>query len=254
MILDSGSMHKIATQSLADIITNYPSAIGVMEKYALNYCCDGKRTLYQACMDIGLNIEKVLEELVSIPKIISKKQMPFAKMDVDQLLSYIIIHHHYYIKESMPVIDAHLSHVKLTQGLGFPYMVKVHELFRLFMRDMILHMDREEKVLFPRIKEDEHLVKNGKSSESFSGYFQNLIKVAEVAHTEEGNVFYEIRRLTQNYKAPEGAGKIFKKVLKELKEFEEDLHKHVHLERNILFPKAIKFELRSHPVNHGIKF
>jgi len=107
---------------------------------------------------------------------------------------------------------------------------------------MTLHMEKEEHALFPRIKEAENLFNTGRSSEIIEGYIQMPITALESDHDEAGNIMYEIRMLTDNYTPPQDACTTFKVTLAELKEFEEDLHKHVHLENNILFPKAIQYE------------
>ena len=107
---------------------------------------------------------------------------------------------------------------------------------------MNLHMEKEEAALFPRIKEVENLSKAGRASEIAEGYIQIPINAMEADHEEAGDIMYEIRTLTNNYTHPQDACTTFKVALAELKEFEEDLHKHVHLENNILFPNAIQYE------------
>jgi len=142
----------------------------------------------------------------------------------------------------MPTIIAHLNKVATKHGDRFPYMRKVYELFEIIVREMTLHMHKEETILFPRIKKAEELFIAGKFSEIAKGFVQAPINAMEADHEEAGDILYEIRTLTNNYAEPHGACTTFKVTLAELKEFEEDLHKHVHLENNILFPKAIKYE------------
>jgi regulator of cell morphogenesis and NO signaling len=108
------------------------------------------------------------------------------------------------------------------------------------MQEMTLHMQKEEVILFPRIKEVEKLATDKSGVATDSGYISGPINVMETEHEHAGDLLYEIRRLTNSYTAPEGACTTFMVCMDELKAFEEDLHKHVHLENNILFPFAEK--------------
>lgn len=235
-------MINITEQTLASIVTGNHQAVPVLEKYNLDFCCKGKRTLAQACAEKGIKIESITEELRSLTEAAGKQQMPFTEMNAEQLISYILIHHHFYVKQAMPTIFSHLHKVATKHGDRYPYMKKVYDLFVIMIREMTLHMEKEEVALFPRIKEAENLFKAGRSSEITKGYIQMPINAMESDHEEAGDIMYEIRTLTNNYTSPQDACTTFKVTLAELKEFEEDLHKHVHLENNILFPKAIQYE------------
>ena len=235
-------MTDITKQTLASLVTGNHQVVPVLEKYNLDFCCKGKRTLEQACAKKRIRIESITEELKNLTNAAAKQQMPFTEMNAEQLISYILIHHHFYVKQSMPTIFSHLHKVATKHGDRFPYMKKVYDLFVIIMREMTLHMEKEEAALFPRIKEVENLSKAGRASEIAEGYIQIPINALEADHEQAGNILYEIRTLTNNYTPPEDACTTFKVTLAELKEFEEDLHKHVHLENNILFPKAVQYE------------
>ena len=235
-------MTTLAEQTLAAIVTGTPQAVPVLEKYNLDFCCKGKRTLAKACEEKGIKIESITRELSSLINTPANKQMPFTEMSAEQLINYILIHHHFYVKQSMPTIITHLDKVATKHGDRFPDMKKVYDLFIIIKREMTLHMQKEEAILFPRIKVTEGLFSAGKFSEIPKDYIQLPINGIEADHEEAGNIMYEIRRLTNNYTAPENTCTTFKVTLAELKEFEENLHSHVHLENNILFPKAIQYE------------
>jgi len=235
-------MTNIVEQTLASIVTGNHQAVPVLEKYNLDFCCKGKRTLAQACEEKGIKIESITEELKNLTNAAGKQQMPFTEMSAEQLISYILINHHFYVKQSMPAIFSHLHKVATKHGDRFPNMQKVYDLFVIIMREMTVHMEKEESDLFPRIKEVENLSRSGRSSEILPGYIQIPVDAMEADHEEAGDILYEIRTLTNNYMPPADACTTFKVTLAELKEFEEDLHKHVHLENNILFPKAIRYE------------
>ena len=235
-------MKEIAEQTLASIVTGNHQVVPVLERYNLDFCCKGKRTLAQACAEKGIKIESITEELTSFSGVTGKQQMPFTEMGCEQLISYILIHHHFYVKQSMPTIMAHLNKVATKHGDRFPYMIDVYNMFAVIMREMTLHMKKEEGILFHRIKKVESLFKSGRSSEIIHGFIQAPVNAMEADHEEAGDIMYQIRSVTNNYTPPQDACTTFKVLLAELKEFEEDLHKHVHIENNILFPKAIQYE------------
>ena len=233
-------MTQTAEQTLASIVTGHHQTVPVLEKYNLDFCCKGKRTLSQACTEKGLSVQKIMEEL-NIATLINKgSSMPFAEMTAEQLIGYIIIHHHFYLKQSMPTIAEHLTKVATKHAQRFPYMSKVLDLFLHLKNEMMLHMHKEETILFPRIKEVESFYHFKQQKNLGINYIDGPVVMMENEHDEAGAILYKIRQLTNNYIPPEEACTTFKVSLAELKEFEEDLHRHVHLENNILFPLAQK--------------
>lgn len=231
-------MTNISEQTLASLVTQHHQSATVLEKYDLDFCCKGKRTLAEACKEKNLSLEDILAELQLFTAPEEKLQMPFEQMTAEQLIGYILIHHHFYVKQSMPAIYGHLEKVAGKHGEKFPNMLMVLQLFASIMEEMTQHMQKEEMILFPRIKEVEQLT--SENHIPASGYITGPINVMEAEHEHAGELLYEIRSLTNNYTAPEGACTTFRVCLDELKTFEEDLHKHVHLENNILFPLAEK--------------
>ena len=233
-------MTNTSEQTLAAIVTQQHQAVPVLEKYNLDFCCKGKRTLAQACTEKGLSVEEVMKELEASADTDRKSSMPFIEMSAEQLIGLILIHHHFYRKQNMPIIAAHLTKVAAKHGERFPYMVEVLELFLHLKNEMTLHMQKEETVLFPRIKEVESFYHFKQPKKLDSNYINGPVGVMEQEHDEAGEIMRRIRELTGNYIPPEEACTTFKVSLAELKEFEEDLHRHVHLENNILFPLAEK--------------
>lgn len=230
-------MKNIQEQTLASIVSDNHKVVPVLEKYNLDFCCKGKRTLAQACAENGIKISNITDELEFLNDGTGKQQMPFTEMDAEQLISHIVTHHHFYIKQTAPTIAAHLQKVATKHGDRFPFMRQVNDLFGILTTELSLHMEEEEKTLFPRIREVDNLVKSGKSAQFVSANIDTFINLMEADHNEAGNIMYEIRRLTNNYTPPQDACTTFRITLAELKEFEQDLHKHVHLENNILFPR-----------------
>ena len=233
-------MINIAQQTLATIVTNNHFAVPVLEKYHLDFCCKGKRTLADACTEKGLSVTAISDELEKITASPVSNKMPFTEMTAEQLISYILIHHHFYVKQSMPTILGHLEKVAIKHGDRFPNMVEVLCLFKEINEEMTAHMQKEETILFPRIKE---VVASYDAKENLNlsdVYIAGPVKVMELEHEHAGDVLYKIRTLTNNYTPPADACTTFQVSLAELKEFEEDLHRHVHLENNLLFPMAEK--------------
>ena len=233
-------MSTIAEQTLASIVSSNHQAVPVLEKYHLDFCCKGKRTLAEACTEKGLPVETIAEELENRMKAEQGKILPFDSMTAEQLISYILIHHHFYVKQSMPTILTHLEKVAMKHGERFPYMTEVLYLFRNIHEEMTMHMHKEEVILFPRIKEIEAVFSIQQKRNFAEGYIAAPIQVMETEHDHAGELLYRIRELTNGYTAPADACTTFKVSLAELKEFEEDLHRHVHLENNLLFPLAEK--------------
>jgi regulator of cell morphogenesis and NO signaling len=233
-------MISFKEKTLASIVTEHSQSVNILEKYDLDFCCKGKRTLAQACMDQDLPVDNIAKELEGLVSFEENKHKPFAEMKAHELISYILLHHHFYVKQSMPTIIAHLEKVVAKHGERFPYMVKVFQLFSAIREEMTLHMQKEEMVLFPRIKEIENLFITSQRSKLAKGYINGPVSVMEMEHEHAGELLFEIRHLTNNYTPPVDACTTFKLSLSELKEFEQDLHRHVHLENNLLFPLSEK--------------
>jgi regulator of cell morphogenesis and NO signaling len=231
-------MTNIAEQTLASIVTANHQTVPVLEKYNLDFCCKGKRTLSEACTEKGLSLEAILEELQISTG--GDTALQFSAMNAEQLVQHILLRHHFYVKQSMPSIQDHLVKVAAKHGDRFPYMFEVLNLFITLRNEMSLHMQKEEVILFPRIKEIESLYLFKQKRNIESNYIFGPVGVLENEHDIAGEIMSCIRELTGNYTAPGEACTTFKVVLAELKEFEEDLHKHVHLENNLLFPLAEK--------------
>ena len=236
---------NIANQTLASIVTQHTEAVPVLEKYHLDFCCKGKRTLSEACLEKGLSYEQITKEIEEQAASTQNRQMAFTDMTAEQIISYILIYHHFYVKQSMPVIYTHIEKVASKHGGHYPYMLEVLRLFDRISKEMTEHMLKEEQILFPRIKEVESLAASHQPIQLHPAYINGPVDVMEHEHDHAGEIMFTIRKLTNNYTPPDDACTTFKVCLAELKEFEEDLHRHVHLENNILFPMAKKYFVSS---------
>ncbi len=231
-------MTNTLNQSLASLVLTTHQVVPVLEKYNLDFCCKGKRLLTDACREQGLDAELISREIEQVLAPENSKMMPFSEMSAEQLIGHILIHHHFYVRQSMPTILGHLEKVAEKHGDRFPYMKEVLSLFREIRTDMTQHMNKEEAVLFPMIKDLEKASQAGPGNSGTIFSVLGPISVMEAEHELAGEILFRIRALTNTYSAPQGACTTFRLCLTELKEFEDDLHQHVHLENNILFPRA----------------
>jgi regulator of cell morphogenesis and NO signaling len=233
-------MLKYKDHTLAAIVADRHQAAAVFEKYHLDFCCKGKRTLQEACSEKNIAVEPILEELQQVfePGFVVEDQL-LSNMSVSELTDYIVLKHHVFVKHAMPVIYQHLYRVATKHGDRFPYMQQVFNLFSSVQLEMDSHMQKEEAVLFPRIKEVDK-PQEQKLPLVSDGYISQPIHMMEREHEEAGELMAQIRNLTNDYTPPANACTTFRISMAELRAFEEDLHCHIHLENNILFPRIAK--------------
>ena len=233
---------SLTSLSLAQIVNSNHQAASVFERYHLDFCCKGKRSLEQACSEQQLPVAQVTEELESIFAGDSKKTViDFDKMNLTQLCDYILQTHHSYVKNEMPQIYAYLEKVSSKHGERHPELYKIFQTFAAVKEEMEGHMKKEELILFPRIKELQKLADNESANLQLNiGYLQSPITVMEQEHDHAGNMLNDIRILSDDYTPPQDACTTYRLSFAALKAFELDLHQHVHLENNILFPKSVE--------------
>ena len=233
---------SFSSLSLAQIVNNNHQAASVFEKYHLDFCCKGKRSLEQACVEQQLPISKVTEDLKNIfTKDNAGAAIDFEKMNLAQLADYIVQTHHAYVKNEMPQIYAYLQKVSSKHGERYPELYRIFQTFNAVKEEMEGHMKKEELILFPRIKELQKLADDENAQLQLNiSYLQSPITVMEQEHDHAGNLLNDIRILSNDYTPPQDACTTYRLSFAALKAFELDLHQHVHLENNILFPKAIE--------------
>jgi regulator of cell morphogenesis and NO signaling len=232
---------QLLSLTLAQIVNSNHKAASVFEKYHLDFCCKGKRSLAQACNEQQLILSEVTGELQEIFTQPSNGNIDFDRMSLANLCDYIVQTHHAYVKNEMPQIFAYLQKVSSKHGERHPELYRIFQTFAAVKEEMEGHMKKEELILFPRIKELEKLAnsENGQFQMNI-GYLQSPINVMETEHDHAGTQLNEIRVLTNDYTPPQDACTTYRLSFAALQAFEIDLHQHVHLENNILFPKAIE--------------
>ena len=254
------SSNPIVLKALARIdgkLTNLDKAKAIYEKAGLtnnshyawvlhdygDFCCGGKKTVKEACKEKGLDVTKIEQELQQADRLQGSRPLPYNEWSLDFLADYIVNTHHSYVVKNLPDIRTYATKVMKVHGSRHPELVPVWKLVEQVYTEMMSHMVKEEKVLFPYIKE---LVaatnKIQPVQASHFGTVQNPINMMEMEHEVVGKCLAEIRELTSNYTLPEDACASYSLLYRMLDEFEEDLHMHVHLENNILFPKAVELE------------
>ena len=226
-----------------DVVIENFHAAELFEKLGIDFCCNGNRSLQEALVGNQISELKFLEELNKVNQCISSENQRYAEWELNFLSQYIVNNHHTYVKNAIPEITAHLDKINNAHGNKYSYLAEVQQTFALVGEEMTRHMMKEEKILFPLIK---YLTESQKFNEKPKtggfGTIKNPIRQMEAEHVSAGGAMEKIRALTSNYFLPDDACTTFKVTYKELDEFEIDLHKHVHLENNILFPRAIALE------------
>ena len=216
----------------------------VFKKYGIDFCCGGKKTLKQVCKDKGVDLAILESELTKVEQeSTTSTGQDFNRWQPDFLADYIYNQHHIYYYEVEPVIADILTKVVARHGAHYPDLNALQSLYKGLVAELNSHFVKEEKVVFPFIKA---LVKA-----KVSGDFEALnsqpsltepIKMMELEHETAGDILDNIRHLTNNYKVPSGACNSFQFLYKKIKELDEDLQQHIHLENNLLFPKALAIE------------
>lgn len=227
---------------IGEIVARNFRTAQVFENLGLDFCCGGKKTISDACNEKGLNPENVIGELAKIDDK-SPAMQHFEKWEPDFLIDYIINNHHSYVTNAVSTIEHHLQKVVLAHGEKHPEVVTINGIFNDLKDELLNHMHKEETVLFPYIKKMNIAYKNSLTM-TFPpfGTVGNPVNMMESEHESAGKMTAAINQLSGGYTPPKNACGTFKVLYSELKEFEQDLHVHVHLENNILFPKAIELE------------
>ena len=238
------------TITLGEIVSRDFRAGAILDRYGLDYCCGGARTLAEGCQKRGVSLERLVSDLEALDP--ETREAP--EQDPCALIEHIISRHHVYVRETMPVIQHHLSKVATAHSARHPELPFIEAKFSKIAADMSLHMVKEERVLFPYIRALADAVSHGTPPPpDMFGTVQNPIRMMEIEHQEAGDGIEAIRELTHGYDTPADACGTYALVLRELEAFEKDLHVHVHLENNVLFPRAVELEEKAERMASALK-
>lgn len=236
-------MNAIEQETIGGFVAEDFRTAAIFSKYGIDFCCKGHRTLEEVCTAKGLDISIVQNELSEVMNTKGDLGIDFKSWPTDLLIDYIEKTHHRYVEEKTPTLLQYLDKLCKVHGDAHPELFEINNLFKGCAGELAQHMKKEELILFPFIK---RLVKAKMNNEPISippfGTVDNPIAMMKHEHDAEGERFRTIVELTNNYTPPADACNTYKVTFSMLQEFEQDLHKHIHLENNILFPKAQELE------------
>lgn len=229
---------KNLQKKIGEIVAEDYRTATVFEKYGIDFCCGGQVPLAKACQIKGLDFDTVRQEIKAVKNEPLERSRNYAAWSLSFLADYIVNTHHAYLNEEMGPIASYAHKIVDVHGANHPELIKIATLFDKITSDMKGHLREEEEILFPAIKRVEADKKNGSPSNTDSELIKASLGKLYREHEEIGDAVHEIRRLANDYAIPEDACNTFTVTYRKLKEFEDDLHRHVHLENNILFLKA----------------
>lgn len=237
-------MINLTEKTIGEIVAKDYRSAAVFKAHKIDFCCKGNRTLSEVCESQNISWSVLNAEL---EKAMQKPNSEYPKFDfwsLDLLVDYIEKKHHRYVKRKIPEIQAYLEKICQVHGKAHPELMEVRQLFEDAANELVMHMHKEEKILFPfiRILAEAELEGKKDLSRPHFGTVGNPIKMMMHEHDSEGERFRKIAQLTDDYTPPESACNTYKVAFSLLNEFQEDLHQHIHLENNILFPKSIELE------------
>ncbi|MEO6734079.1 MAG: iron-sulfur cluster repair di-iron protein [Ferruginibacter sp.] len=233
-------------ETLGEIAAKDLRKAAIFKKYGIDFCCGGKKTVKEACAEKGLDVTKIEQELQQTDKNFTTRPLPYGDWTLDFLADYIVNTHHSYVKKTLPDLRQYAAKVAGVHGNHHPELLRILQLVEEVNAELTAHLVKEEKILFPYIKELVTATNNAQPlQEARFGTVQNPIDIMEAEHELVGKNLAEIRTITNNFSIPEDACASYSLLYRILEEFEDDLHTHVHLENNILFPKALKLEQKN---------
>lgn len=236
-------LQKNTEKEIGQYVADDFRTAAIFSKYKIDFCCNGNRTVAEACEKKGLDSSKLMDEINQIINAKTGETIDYKSWPLDLLAEYIEKKHHRYVEEKIPVIRQFLDKLCRVHGQRHPELHKVNELFTASAGELASHMKKEELILFPFIKKMvKAKLENGVVQSPQFGTVENPISMMKDEHNNEGDRFRQIAELTDNYNPPADACNTYKVTFAMLDEFEKDLHLHIHLENNILFPEAIKLE------------
>lgn len=230
-------------RTVGEIAAVYPETAQVFELKGIDYCCGGKRTLEAVCQIKNLNTARLIQNLEKIVDKSPDRAATWTDAPLTELIHHLLSKHHAVCRITSARLLALLNKVVVRHGAEHPELEEVRRLFSALANELSKHMFEEEQVLFPFIERLEQ-AKDGNqvSPSAFFGSVDNSIRHMMEDHDDAGVLSSEIREITDNYAVPEGACNSYRALLHGLAEFERDLHLHVHLENNVLFPRACELE------------
>jgi regulator of cell morphogenesis and NO signaling len=243
-IVAEENMEALNNRTVRELASAAPGAARVFEKFGIDYCCGGERLLAQACSAAKVNLQEVEEAL-------KKPQPPGGDRDwqeapLAELIKHIVAKHHEYVRQEIQRMIPLFAKVAGAHGKKHPELEKIQSSFQVLAEELTTHTMKEERMLFPYIAQLELATNSGdRPTASLFGTVKNPVRMMMMEHDSAGELLRQMREVSKNYTLPAEACLSFQMLYRALQEFEADLHQHVHLENNILFPRAIELEAQA---------
>lgn len=236
-------MENLMTKNIGEIVAENYRAAQIFKNHKIDFCCKGNRTIQEVAEKNKLDAAMLLKEIESVQNLASDDGIDFQSWALDLLADYVEKKHHRYVEQQTPILQQYLAKLCRVHGDRHPELYEITEHFNASAEDLGMHMKKEEAILFPTVRQMVEAKQTGSQMEKpHFGTIQNPIQMMMAEHETEGDRFRLIDALTDNYTPPADACNTYRVTFSLLQEFEDDLHRHIHLENNILFPKAEAME------------
>lgn len=231
-------------RTVGDLAAEIPGATRVFEELGIDYCCGGGKSLEDACFGAGVSLDEVTAALnAGKNRVAGGDTEAWQSRSLSELMNHIVQKHHAYTRTELDRLDTLGAKVVSVHGQNHSELERVQSLFAALRGDLIPHMLKEEQVLFPHIARLEEAGKNGEPAPAaFFGTVRNPVQMMIREHDRAGELLRELRSACGNYEVPADGCASYHALYQGLEELEVDLHQHIHLENNILFPRAISLE------------
>ena len=236
-------MKDLYNRTVREIALQYPISTRIFEEFRIDYCCGGKKPFEAACADAGVPVATVEEHLKELLANDSRR-MPerFDRYTLSGLVDHILETHHAFTRDEISSLAPLMEKVAERHGTNHAALIELRELVLTLFAELQPHMEKEELVLFPYLKELDSVRTGGLRIPAPFGSVNGPISVMEAEHDAAGEILREMRGVTDDYELPPDACPSFTALFARLEALERDIHQHIHLENNILFPKAVQLE------------
>jgi regulator of cell morphogenesis and NO signaling len=236
-------MEDLTAKTVREIALESPVSTRVFEEYRIDYCCGGRKPLAEACREAGVSADEVAIKLGALTAESSSAPVEdFDSYPLGKLVEHILETHHVFTRSEIANLGPLMAKVADKHGGGHSFLLITKSLVYDLFADLESHMRKEEVILFPFIKQMENQTQMIPSLMQPFGSVRGPVSVMMLEHDRAGELLRNIRKTTNNFELPEGACPSFAALFTRLEALEKDLHQHIHLENNILFPKALVLE------------
>ena len=237
-------MMNLTTKTVREIALEMPLTTKVFEEFKIDYCCGGKKLFLEACRNAGANPESVLQKIDNVLEIENQNELGWLNdAPLSKLIEHIIETHHTFTRDEIANLSPLMAKVASRHGERHLELLVLEKTFAELCNDLIPHLLKEEEILFPYVEKLEKALKDtGVVPLSCFGTGNNPVRMMMTEHDTAGDLLKKMREITNDYALPEGACLSYAALFNRLEAFEKDLHQHIHLENNLLFPKAIALE------------